>query len=98
MLCYNENENEKDTEKDTEKGQKEPKPRESRLRGKGKGKEVLVRFAGETVPSEPAPVVRDPRRAPGFRRPPVARPARAELYEVMKYEVSAPSDTRVDGY
>lgn len=52
-----------------------------RVKGKP-GKEVLVRFNGEFVESEPEPAPRDPRKAPNMK----SRPPRTDFYEV-KYEV-----------
>lgn len=54
-----------------------------RIVDKGKGKEVLYRFAGETIPGELTPVPADPRKAPGFKR---AGKGRSEFY-VVNYEV-----------
>ena len=59
---------------------------EDRIKGKGKGKEILMRYDGQVVGGEPEPVVRDPRRVSGFKKPMSLRPGRGEYHEV-KYEV-----------
>lgn len=62
---------------------------EQRIKGKGKGKEILTRFAGETVPGEPEPIVRDPRKSTTgeiIKRSGTVRTLRSTMYEV-KWEV-----------
>ena len=56
-----------------------------RIVDKGKGREILYRFAGETIPGELVPVPADPRKAPGFRR---AFKGRNEFH-LPTYEVCA---------
>ncbi|KAI0314929.1 hypothetical protein OF83DRAFT_1134444 [Amylostereum chailletii] len=58
---------------------------EPRLKGKGKGKEILIRYAGDIIEGEPEIIIQDPRKVEGFKRPPTARSARSELYEI-KYD------------
>ncbi|KAH7928848.1 hypothetical protein BV22DRAFT_1003907 [Leucogyrophana mollusca] len=52
---------------------------EPRIKGKGKGKEILLRYAGEVVESEPELIVRDPRKAPGATK---KKPPRDAFHEV----------------
>ncbi|KII91725.1 hypothetical protein PLICRDRAFT_518887 [Plicaturopsis crispa FD-325 SS-3] len=70
-------------------------PEEQRVKGKGKGKEILLRFNGEVVEGEPEPVVRDPRKVPGFRKLLSLRPGRGDFHEV-KYEVCEVHVARAD--
>jgi hypothetical protein len=57
-----------------------------RVKGKSKGKEMLLRFGGETVEGEPEPAPRDPRKDSNAKRLPCLRSQRTEYVEV-KYEV-----------
>lgn len=59
---------------------------EPRVKGKGKGKDSLLRYAGEVAEDEQEPVIRDPRKLPGFKKLPNMRPGRPEFYELC-YEV-----------
>jgi histone-lysine N-methyltransferase SETD1 len=76
---------------------------QERIKGKEKGKESLYRYEGEVVGrgtesherakepgvvrDEEALIVKDPRKAPGFKKLQNLRPGRSEFHEV-KYEVS----------
>jgi hypothetical protein len=66
---------------------------QDRIRGKGKGKEMLYRMEGETVDEEDGgfredtPVIRDPRKDKGVKRPMTLRSGKSELV-VVKFQVS----------
>ncbi|KAI0052382.1 hypothetical protein FA95DRAFT_1391046 [Auriscalpium vulgare] len=63
---------------------------EPRLKGKGKGKEILLRYRGQVIEGEAEVVVRDPRKAEGFKR---VRPLRVPHSELIRltYEIDASS-------
>ena len=59
---------------------------EARVKGKGKGREIVIRYEGETIEGEHPAVLRDPRKEAKVRRKETMRPVRVELVSV-KYEV-----------
>jgi hypothetical protein len=59
---------------------------QQRIKGKGKGKEIVYRYGGEVVVDEAAPIVKDPRKVPGYKKMTSLRPGRSEMLPV-NYEV-----------
>lgn len=65
---------------------------DARVKGKGKGREIVIRYEGETIEGEHPAVLRDPRKESKVRRKETMRPVRADLvpvkYEVREYALS----------
>lgn len=59
---------------------------DARVKGKGKGREIVIRYEGETIEGEHPAVLRDPRKELKVKRKETLRPVRLELVPV-RYEV-----------